>query len=59
MLGVMSFLNQQQQNSFTNAAIAQEYDKYGDNYYNIYQIARLFEGFFISSVEFCKVKFDK
>ena len=47
--------------------MTQEYDKYGDNYYNIYQIedkkyecrTRPFEGFFISSVEFCKVKFDK
>ena len=41
--------------------------KYGDNYYSIYQTedkkyecrTRPFEGFFISSVEFCKIKIDK
>src|ERR671911_1763952 len=54
---------------FTNntVAIAQEYDKYGDSYYS--QIPTddkkyecrtgPFEGFFVSSVEFCKhIKFD-
>ena len=60
MLGVMPFFN-------TNGAMAQEYDKYGDSYYS--QIPTddkkyecrtgPFEGFFVSSVEFCKnVKFD-
>src|ERR687897_788660 len=54
---------------FTNntVAIAQEYDKYGDSFYS--QIPTddkkyecrtgPFEGFFVSSVEFCKhIKFD-
>ena len=48
--------------------MAQEYDKYGDNSYSQYPTedkkyecrTGLFEGFFVSSVEFCKhVKFDK
>ena len=47
--------------------MAQEYDKYGDSYYSTYQTddkkyecrTGPFEGFFVSSVEFCKhVKFD-
>jgi hypothetical protein len=47
--------------------MAQECHKYGDSYYSIYQTddkkyefrTGLFEGFFVSSVEFCKhVKFD-
>ena len=51
-----------------NAAIAQEYDSYGNsNYYSQYPTEDKkyecrtgpFEGFFVSSVEFCKhVKFD-
>jgi hypothetical protein len=53
-------------NLFSNA-LAQEYDKYGDSYYSTYQTEDKkyecrtgpFEGFFVSSVEFCKhVKFD-
>ncbi|HYJ01408.1 MAG TPA: hypothetical protein VEW92_04270 [Nitrososphaeraceae archaeon] len=66
MLVLVPFLNQQQ-NSFSNV-MAQEYEKYGDSYYS--QIPTEdkkyecrtgpFEGFFVSSVEFCKhVKFDK
>ena len=65
MLVLVPFLNQQQ-NSFSNVK-AQEYDKYGDSYYS--QIPTddkkyecrtgPFEGFFVSSVEFCKhIKFD-
>ena len=54
-------------NIFSNA-VAQEYDKYGDNSYSTYPTddkkyecrTGPFEGFFVSSVEFCKhVKFDK
>ena len=65
MLVIMPFLNQN--NSFSNTAIAQEYDKYGDSSYSTYQTEDKkyecrtgpFEGFFVSSVEFCKhVKFD-
>ena len=64
MLGIMPFLNN---NSFSNTAEAQEYDKYRDSSYsqyptddNKYQCRTgPFEGFFVSSVEFCKhVKFD-
>ena len=64
MLVIMPFLNQN--NSFSNV-MAQEYDKYGDSSYsqyptddNKYQCRTgPFEGFFVSSVEFCKhVKFD-
>ena len=64
MLAVMPFLNQQQ--SFSNV-MAQEFDKYGDSYYSTYQTddkkyecrTGPFEGFFVSSVEFCKqVNFD-
>ena len=66
MLAVVPFLNQQQ-NSFLNPVMAQEYDKYRDSSYsqyptddNKYQCRTgPFEGFFVSSVEFCKhVKFD-
>ena len=48
--------------------MAQEYEKYGDSSYSTYQTEDKkyqcrtgpFEGFFVSSVEFCKhVKFDK
>jgi hypothetical protein len=51
-----------------NAAMAQGYDKYRDSYYSQYPTddkkyecrTGPFEGFFTSSVEFCKhVKFDK
>ena len=64
MLTIMPFLNQN--NSFSNA-MAQEYDKYGDSSYSQYPTddkkyecrTGPFEGFFVSSVEFCKhVKFD-
>jgi hypothetical protein len=65
MLAIMPFLNQ---NNFLNTSMAQEYDKYGDSYYSQIptddkkyecQTGPL-EGFFVSSVEFCKhVKFDK
>ena len=66
MLVLVPFLNN---NSFlSNPAMAQEYDKYGDSSYS--QIPTddkkyecrtgPFEGFFVSSVEFCKHgKFDK
>jgi hypothetical protein len=60
MLVLVPFLN-------NNSALTQEYDKYGDSYYSQYPTddkkyecrAGPFEGFFVSSVEFCKhVKFD-
>ena len=60
MLTVMPFLN-------NNTAMAQGYDNYGDSYSKYptndkkYECRTgPFEGFFVSSVEFCKhVKFDK
>ena len=61
MLAVMPFLNN------NNAAMAQEYDTYGDSSYSKYPTddnkyecrTGPLEGFFVSSVEFCKnVKFD-
>ena len=64
MLVLVPFLNN---NSFSNVN-AQEYDKYGDSSYSQYPTddkkyecrTGPFEGFFVSSVEFCKhVKFDK
>ena len=64
MLVIMPFLNQNF--SFFNV-MAQEYDKYGDSSYSQYPTddkkyecrTGPFEGFFVSSVEFCKnVKFD-
>ena len=64
MLMIMPFLNQN--NSFSNV-MAQEYDKYRDSSYSQYPTddkkyecrTGPFEGFFVSSVEFCKqVKFD-
>src|SRR6185503_11243182 len=64
MLVIMPFLNQN--NSFFNV-MAQEYDKYGDSSYSQYPTddkkyecrTGPFEGFFVSSVEFCKhVKVD-
>ena len=66
ILAIMPFLNQN--NSFSNLVMAQEYDKYGDSSYSKYPTddkkyecrTGPFEGFFVSSVEFCKhVKFDK
>ena len=63
MLGIMPLFNQ---NNFPNVN-AQEYDKYRDSSYsqyptddNKYQCRTgPFEGFFVSSVEFCKhIKFD-
>ena len=67
MLVLIPFLNN---NSFLSntVAMAQEYDKYGDSSYSQYPTddkkyecrTGPFEGFFVSSVEFCKhVKFDK
>ncbi len=65
MLVLVPFFNN---NSFlSNAAMAQEYDKYGDSSYSQYPTddkkyecrTGPFEGFFVSSVEFCKFKFDK
>ena len=64
MLSAMPLFNN---NGLLNAAMAQGYDTYGDNSYsqyptddNKYQCRTgPFEGFFVSSVEFCKhVKFD-
>ncbi|HEX7141920.1 MAG TPA: hypothetical protein VF222_05530 [Nitrososphaeraceae archaeon] len=65
MLSVMPIVNNN--NSILNAAMAQEYDKYGDSSYSQYPTddkkyecrTGPFEGFFVSSVEFCKhVKFE-
>ena len=65
MLSAMPLFNN---NSFSNTAMAQEYDKYGDSSYSKYPTddnkyecwTGPLEGFFVSSVEFCKhVKFDK
>jgi len=65
MLAVMPILNNN--HSFANTAIAQKYDKYGNSSYSQYPTddkkyecrTGPFEGFFVSSVEFCKhVKFD-
>jgi hypothetical protein len=65
MLAIMPFNNNN--NSLSNTALAQEYDKYRDSSYsqyptddNKYQCRTgPFEGFFVSSVEFCKhIKFD-
>ena len=66
MLAVTPFLNNN--NSLLNTAMAQGYDaNYGDNYYSQYPTddkkyecrTGPFEGFFVSSVEFCKhIKFD-
>jgi hypothetical protein len=66
MLAIMPLFNNNN-NSLSNTAMAQEYDKYRDSSYsqyptddNKYQCRTgPFEGFFVSSVEFCKhVKFD-
>ena len=64
MLMIMPFLNQN--NSFFNSAMAQEYNNYDDNKYSQYPTKENkyecrtgpFEGFFVDSVEFCKLKFD-
>jgi hypothetical protein len=66
MLSMMPIFNNN--NSFSNTiAMAQEYDKYEDSSYSQYPTddkkyecrTGPFEGFFVSSVEFCKhVKFD-
>ena len=65
MLSAMPLLNNN--NSFLNSAMAQEYDKYGDSSYSQYPTddkkyecqTGPFEGFFVGSVEFCKFnKFD-
>ena len=66
ILAIIPFFNQN--NSFlSNPAMAQEYDKYGDSSYSQYPTddkkyecrTGPFEGFFVGSVEFCKlVKFD-
>jgi len=64
MLSAIPLLNN---NSFLSNVMAQEYDKYGDSSYSQYPTGDKkyecrtgpFEGFFVSSVEFCKhVKFD-
>ena len=66
MLAVMPFLNNNN-NLLANTAISQEYDKYQDSYYSQYPTddkkyecrTGPFEGFFVSSVEFCKhIKLD-
>ena len=68
MLLIMPFLNQN--NNFLHPAVAQEYgyDNYGETNYSTYPTddkkyecrTGPFEGFFVSSVEFCKhLKFDK
>src|SRR5215203_2134549 len=64
MLAVTPFLNSN--NSFSNTAMAQGYNSYGDSYSQYptddkkYECRTgPFEGFFTSSVEFCKhIKFD-
>jgi hypothetical protein len=69
MLALMPFLNNNNNNSFLSAAMAQGYDNDNnmDSYYSQYPTddkkyecrTGPFEGFFVSSVEFCKhVKFD-
>jgi hypothetical protein len=63
MLVLLPFLNN---NSFFNTAMAQEYDGYTNENYSNYptKINKYecrtgpLEGFFVSSVEFCKFKFD-
>ena len=64
MLAAMPLFN----NNISNIVMAQEYDKYRDSYYSQYPTddkkyecrTGPFEGFFVSSVEFCKhIKFDK
>jgi hypothetical protein len=67
MLAVIPVLNQEN-NFLSNTAMAQEYDDYyyDDNSYSTYATEENkyecqkgpLEGFFVSSVEFCKQKFD-
>ena len=66
MLGITPFLNQN--NSFSNTVMAQGYDNYyGDSSYSKYPTddkqyecrTGPFEGFFVSSVEFCDAKHVK
>ena len=60
MLAVIHFLTNN--NIFSNPVMAQEYDNYGDSNYSQYPTEDKkyecrtgpFEGFFVSSVEFCK-----
>jgi hypothetical protein len=63
MLAAIPLLN----NNISNIVMAQEYDKYRDSYYSQYPTddkkyecrTGPFEGFFVSSVEFCKhIKFE-
>jgi len=63
MLAAIPLLN----NNVSNIVMAQEYDKYRDSYYSQYPTddkkyecrTGPFEGFFVSSVEFCKhIKFN-
>jgi Collagen triple helix repeat (20 copies) len=68
MLSAMPLFSQQQNSLFSTNVMAQGYDNYyGDSYYSQYPTVDKkyecrtgpFEGFFVSSVEFCKhVKFD-
>src|SRR5215207_2515239 len=68
MLLVMPFLNNNNNSFLSNTTVmAQDYDKYGDSSYSKYPTddkkyecrTGPFEGFFVSSVEFCKhIKFD-
>ena len=63
MLAAMPIFNQH--NGFSNVAMAQGYNNYNDNKYSQYPTKENkyecrtgpFEGFFVSSVEFCKFKF--
>src|SRR5215207_11241900 len=69
MLSVMPLFSSNNNSFLSNlVAMAEEYDKYGDSSYSQYPTddkkyecrTGPFEGFFVSSVEFCKhVKFDK
>jgi hypothetical protein len=63
ILTIMPLFN----NNYNTVTMAQEYDKYQDSYYSQYPTddkkyecrTGPFEGFFVSSVEFCKhIKFD-
>jgi len=64
MLAIMPYLNQN--NSFSNTIMAQEFDSYYDSkisYYptniNKYECKKgAFEGFFVSTIEFCNANFN-
>ena len=67
MLSAMPIFNNNNNSFLSNTvALAQEYDKYGASSYSTYPTddkkyecrTGPFEGFFVSSVEFCKFKFD-